>query len=125
MIGQAPQPKPSVLGKPPIPPPWAAAEEPTTCLLSRASYLLSSKGLANRGPRVQFPPTAAPRFGVPASCPRSTMGRPNADDALHFGAARVGQIDRSHLGSTRFGVVGPRQADVTTLPEESRGDPRP
>jgi hypothetical protein len=77
------------------PAPWAAAEEPTACLLSRASYLLSSKGFAKCGPRVQFPPTAAPRFRVPASCPRSTVRRPNADDSFHFGAARFGRIDRS------------------------------
>src|SRR5262245_21271153 len=31
----------------------------------------------------------------------------NIDNSLQSGAARVGRIDRSGLGSTGFGVVGP------------------
>jgi ABC transport system ATP-binding/permease protein len=37
-----------------------------------------------------------------------TLRRPNTDDSLAFGIARVGRIDRSNLGSINFGVVGPR-----------------
>jgi hypothetical protein len=41
------------------------------------------------------PPTARPRLGGPAISRRSTGGRPNSDDSLHFGAERIGRIDRS------------------------------
>jgi len=41
-----------------------------------------------------------------ASWPCLTDGRPNTDDPRHFGAARLGRIGRSKLGSIDLGIVG-------------------
>src|SRR5262245_46844357 len=46
-----------------------------------------------------------PPLGRPASSPCSKGGRQNTDDSRHYGAARVGRIDRSKPGSIDFGVV--------------------
>ena len=53
---------------------------------------------------MQFPLTVPPRFGGPAFLRCSTGGRPNTDDSLAFGTARVSLIGLiSRRRRTAFG----------------------
>jgi hypothetical protein len=42
--------------------------------------------------------------------PRNAESKSHEEDSMNFGVARFGRIDRGHLGSIGFGVVGPSRA---------------